>query len=414
MVDHAEQPKAPPAPRQAATDTPPPAGGERVAKALARAGVASRREVERYIADGRVTLNGRKLDTPAVKIEPSDVLCVDGLRIAAAEPTRVWRYHKPLGLVTSHQDPQGRPTVFEAMPPGLPRVISIGRLDLNSEGLLLLTNDGGLARALELPANGWVRQYRARAYGRATQEMLDGLKDGITVEGVAYGPVRARLDKVQRKAGDAEGSSANCWISVSLKEGKNREVRRVLEALGLKVNRLVRLAYGPFALTTLPLGALEEVGPRVIREQLAEFIAPDDMPTGARAATPLTLASPVRRAAPATPAPAAPGSVGDGVGAPPAKKVYKPGWAKPAKRLGRPAPTASAKRKATDKAAKRRSEGPAADAVLHAHPDITKPGAKGGPPRNAGARGRAARSGPAKASAGTKPTPKPQRPRPPR
>ncbi len=374
MVDHAEQPKAPLPPRQAATSQSPSAteGGERVAKALARAGVASRREVERYIAEGRITLNGRILDTPAVKIEPGDVLTVDGRPVAAAEPTRVWRYHKPVGLVTSNKDPQGRPTVFEALPPGLPRVISVGRLDLNTEGLLLLTNDGGLARALELPANALVRQYRARAYGRATQEMLDRLKDGITVEGVEYGPIRARLDKVQRKDGDTEGSSANCWISVSLQEGKNREVRRVLEALGLKVNRLVRLAYGPFALTTLPLGALEEVGPRVIREQLAAYIAPDDLPTGARAATPLTLA-PTRRAA-------APAPIGDGGVAPP-KKVYKPGWAKPAKKPNRPPPKASAKRQV---AAKRRNEGPAADAVVHARPAVTKSGVAPRPGRAAG------------------------------
>ena len=370
-----------------------------MAKALARAGVASRREVERYIAEGRVGLNGRTLDTPAVKIEPGDVLTVDGQRIAAAEPTRVWRYHKPVGLVTSHKDPQGRPTVFEALPPGLPRVISVGRLDLNTEGLLLLTNDGGLARALELPANALVRQYRARVYGRATQEMLDRLKDGITVEGVEYGPIQARLDKVQRGAGYTEGSSANCWISVSLKEGRNREVRRVLEALGLKVNRLVRLAYGPFALTTLPLGALEEVGPRVIREQLAAFIAPEDLPTGARAATPLTLA-PARRAATIP--------VGDGGVAPP-KKVYKPGWAKPAKKPNRAPPKASAKRQV---AAKRKSEGPAADAVVHARPTVTKPGVAPRPGRAAGpaGQGRAAGKGSAAPKAG--PARGPRTPRP--
>ena len=398
MVDHAEQPKAPPAPRQAATAPSPAhaAGGERVAKALARAGVASRREVERYIAEGRVGLNGRTLDAPAVKIEPGDVLTVDGQPVAAAEPTRVWRYHKPVGLVTSNKDPQGRPTVFEALPKGLPRVISVGRLDLNTEGLLLLTNDGGLARSLELPSNALVRQYRARAYGRATQAMLDRLKDGITVEGVEYGPIIARLDKVQRKDGYTEGSSANCWISVSLKEGKNREVRRVLEALGLKVNRLVRLAYGPFALTTLPLGALEEVGPRVIREQLAQFIAPEDLPTGARAATPLTLA-PARRAPLAVP-------VGDGGVAPP-KKVYKPGWAKPAKKLSRPPTKPSAKRQAADKAARRKSEGPAADAVVHARPSITKPGVA---PRPAKSPARTSRGGKAAPARGPR-TPRPAR-----
>jgi 23S rRNA pseudouridine2605 synthase len=295
-----------------------------VAKALARAGVASRREVERLIAEGRVTLNGRLLDTPAVRIGPGDVLSVDGAVVGAAEPTRVWRYHKPSGLVTTHRDPAGRPTVFDALPAHLPRVISIGRLDLNSEGLLLLTNDGALARALELPSSGWVRQYRARAYGRTTQAQLDTLKDGLTVEGVVYGPILARLDKVQRKAGAPAESSANVWISVSLTEGKNREVRRVLESIGLKVNRLVRLAYGPFALATLATGQVEEVGPRVIREQLADFIAPENLPTGISTAGPKAAVRATSRqsAGASTAAPI--------VSAEPApKKVYKAGWAKP-------------------------------------------------------------------------------------
>jgi len=296
-----------------------------VAKALARAGVASRREVERLIAEGRVSLNGRVLDTPAVRIGPGDALSVDGALVGAAEPTRVWRYHKPCGLVTTHRDPAGRPTVFDALPPHLPRVISIGRLDLNSEGLLLLTNDGALARALELPSSGWVRQYRARAYGRTTQAQLDTLKEGVTVEGVAYGPILARLDKVQRKAGAPVESSANVWISVSLTEGKNREVRRVLESLGLKVNRLVRLAYGPFALTTLGTGQVEEVGPRVIREQLAAFIAPENLPTGS---SPGASASRVRATSSQTAA--APSTAGVTIATePPPKKVYKAGWARP-------------------------------------------------------------------------------------
>jgi 23S rRNA pseudouridine2605 synthase len=251
--------------------------GERVAKALARAGVASRREVERFIAAGRVALNGKVLTTPAVKVEPGDILTVDGAVVSDAEPVRVFRYHKPVGLLTSHNDPQGRPTVFEALPEGLPRLISVGRLDLNSEGLLLLTNDGGLARALELPATGLQRRYRARARGRVTQERLDKLKDGVTVEGVRYGPIEATLDKAK------EGpQGANLWITVTLAEGKNREVRRVLESLGLKVNRLIRLSYGSFALGTLQVGEIEEVGPRVIREQLADFVAPEAMPKGDR------------------------------------------------------------------------------------------------------------------------------------
>ncbi|MGC1304951.1 MAG: pseudouridine synthase [Caulobacteraceae bacterium] len=345
MVDHVKEPKAPARQGQAETLQDASGGGERVAKALARAGVASRREVERYIAEGRVALNGRVLDTPAIKIGPGDVLTVDGATVAAAEPTRVWRYHKPVGLVTSHKDPHDRPTVFDALPPGLPRVISVGRLDLNSEGLLLLTNDGGLARALELPSSGWVRRYRARAYGRATQETLDRLQNGITVEGVVYGAIDAKLDKVQRRPGEVGDTPANCWITVSLKEGKNREVRRVLEALGLKVNRLVRLSYGPFALGTLALGSVEEVGPRVIREQLADHIAPENMPMGSR--TPAAIAAPGRR-------PTAPGVAEGGTGARPEKKVYKPGWAKPGKPKHLHAPP---KRKTVDRAPQSRPDG---------------------------------------------------------
>ena len=239
-------------------------GGDRVAKALARAGVGSRRDVERLIAEGRVALNGIALTTPAVKVDAGDVLTVDGKVVAETEPTRLFRYHKPVGLMTTHKDPQGRPTVFEALPAGLPRLISVGRLDLNSEGLLLLTNDGELARALELPGAGVQRRYRARAFGRVSQDKLDQLKDGITIDGVRYGAIEARLDKAK------EGpQGANLWITVTLAEGKNREVRRVLEHLGVKVNRLIRLSYGPFALGTLEVGEIEEVGPRVIREQLA-------------------------------------------------------------------------------------------------------------------------------------------------
>ncbi len=310
------------------------ADGDRVAKALARAGVASRREVERLIEAGRVALNGKVLTTPAVKVEAGDILTVDGKVVNEAEPARLFRYHKPLDLVTSHSDPQGRPTVFEALPKGLPRLISVGRLDINSEGLLLLTNDGGLARALELPQTGVVRRYRARARGRVTQEKLDTLKNGITVEGVHYGAIEASLDKAK------EGpQGANLWITVVLAEGKNREVRRVLEALGLKVNRLIRLSYGPLALGTLLPGEIEEVGPRVIREQFAPHIAPANLPKGDR---------------PLWKAPAAPAAAGPRRGAveldrgprtgrtgrpaqrsrkapaePAPKTEYKAGWAKP-------------------------------------------------------------------------------------
>ena len=254
---------------------------ERIAKRLARAGVASRREVERLVGLGKVAVNGRILDTPAVLVGKDDQITVEGRLIDAPQATRVWRYHKPVGLLTTHRDPEGRPTVFENLPEGLPRVISVGRLDINSEGLLLLTNDGELARALELPASGWVRRYRARARGKVTQARLDELKDGVTVDGVHYGPIEATLDKAKEG-----GSGANLWITVAITEGKNREVRRVLESLGLHVNRLIRLAYGPFQLGTLESGAVEEVGPRVIREQLADLIAPENLPQGDAVATP--------------------------------------------------------------------------------------------------------------------------------
>jgi 23S rRNA pseudouridine2605 synthase len=309
--------------------------GERIAKVLARAGVASRREVERLIEAGRVALNGQVLTTPAVKVEAGDILTVDGEVVTEAEPARLFRYHKPIDLVTSHKDPQGRPTVFDRLPPGLPRLISVGRLDINSEGLLLLTNDGGLARALEMPTTGIVRRYRARARGRVTQERLDTLKKGITVEGVHYGAIEATLDKAK------EGpQGANLWITVVLAEGKNREVRRVLEALGLKVNRLIRLSYGPFALATLAPGEVEEVGPRVIREQLAQHIAPQNLPKGDRPLwrAPAKVAAGPRRGAVEIGRPGVasrPGKPGQRprgpspAGETPRKKEYKAGWAKP-------------------------------------------------------------------------------------
>jgi len=243
------------------SETPSNPEAERIAKFLARAGVCSRRDAERLIAEGRVKLNGQVLDTPAVKVTSADKVAVDGRPIGAVEPSRMWRYHKPSGLVTTHRDPAGRATVFENLPPDMPRVISVGRLDLTSEGLLLLTNDGELARRLELPANGWLRRYRARAYGRVTQEELDTLKDGITVDGMRYGSIDAQLER---------GSGANSWITVSITEGKNREVRRVLDALGLKVNRLIRTSYGPFQLGTLQPGAVEEIPRKVLKEQLGK------------------------------------------------------------------------------------------------------------------------------------------------
>jgi 23S rRNA pseudouridine2605 synthase len=235
------------------------ARGERVAKWLARAGVASRRDAEQLIAEGRVRLNGAALTHPASFVESGDVVQVDGRVVDAPDRTRLWRYHKPDGLVTTHHDPQGRPTVFEKLPPGLPRVVSVGRLDLTSEGLLLLTNDGALARRLELPSNGWVRRYRVRVHGVPDEAALAGLARGVTIEGVRYGPIEAGLDSRQ---------GANAWLTVSLREGRNREVRRVMAFLGLPVTRLIRVSYGPFQLGALPRGATEEVPAKVLREQL--------------------------------------------------------------------------------------------------------------------------------------------------
>lgn len=235
--------------------------GERVAKVMARAGVCSRREAERLIGDGRVAVNGEVLVTPAFLVTPDDTVTLDGEPIAKADATRLWKFHKPQGLVTTHNDPQGRKTVFDALPDGLPRLISVGRLDLNSEGLLLLTNDGALARLLELPATGWARRYRVRAHGRVNERALQRLSKGTTVEGVEYGPVEA---KVETQKGH------NSWLMVSLREGKNREVRKVLETVGLTVNRLIRTSYGPFILGNMKQGVVEEVPAQVLRDQLGQ------------------------------------------------------------------------------------------------------------------------------------------------
>lgn len=233
--------------------------GERIAKRIARAGLCSRREAERLIAEGRVAVNGRRVETPALNVGPRDAITVDGRPLPEPEPARLWRFHKPRGLVTTHRDPQGRPTVFERLPPELPRVVSVGRLDLNSEGLLLLTNDGELARRLEHPSQGWVRRYRVRVHGAVDPARLVPLEKGITIDGIDYGPIKAAFERQQ---GD------NAWLTVSLREGKNREVRRVMEHLGWTVNRLIRVAYGPFQLGNLPRGAVEEVPRRVLRDQL--------------------------------------------------------------------------------------------------------------------------------------------------
>ncbi|MCX8281180.1 pseudouridine synthase [Phyllobacterium sp. 0TCS1.6C] len=247
--------------RRRAPDEAQPEEGERIAKRLARAGIASRREAETMIAAGRVSVNGKRLDSPALNVMRTDRIEVDGKPLPQKERTRLWLYHKPAGLVTTNRDPEGRPTVFESLPAEMPRVLSVGRLDINTEGLLLLTNDGGLSRALELPSTGWLRRYRVRAHGSVTQEKLDTLKDGIAVEGVFYGAIEATLEREQ---------GSNVWIMVGLREGKNREVKNVLGALGLSVNRLIRISYGPFQLGDLPEGAVREMKGRTLRDQLGD------------------------------------------------------------------------------------------------------------------------------------------------
>jgi 23S rRNA pseudouridine2605 synthase len=263
-------------------DNPKPEG-ERIAKLLARAGIASRREVERMIAEGRVALNGAKIETPATILPNLRGVTVDGKPVASAEPTRLFRFHKPSGLITAERDPAGRPTIYaalrNALPPGAPRLMPVGRLDLNTEGLLLLTNDGEFKRQLELPATGVPRTYRARTFGAVSQAQLEDLMDGITIEGVNYGPINANLE---RRTG------RNQWIELTLTEGKNREVRRVLEHLGLKVSRLLRTAYGPFVLGDLPRGAAVEVRKEEVerfRSSLKKLPAPSADTPGAVVAT---------------------------------------------------------------------------------------------------------------------------------
>jgi len=238
---------------------------ERIAKVLARAGLCSRREAERWIESGRVQVDDETLQTPAVTVTKENVILVDGNPLPERSESRLWRYHKPPGLVTSHKDPQGRQTVFEQLPKELGRVISVGRLDLNSEGLLLLTNDGELARKLEMPSTGWVRRYRVRVHGKVDDRKLQSLKDGITIMGVRYGAIDARQDENPKSSG-----GANVWLNVSLAEGKNREIRKVMEHLGLSVNRLIRVSYGPFHLGKIARGGVEEVSGKVLRDQVRD------------------------------------------------------------------------------------------------------------------------------------------------
>ncbi|ARU01473.1 pseudouridine synthase [Yoonia vestfoldensis] len=262
-------------------DTPQ---GDRIAKVLSRAGVASRRDAERMIAEGRVSVNGKVITSPALNVTEADRIVVDGKAMRAPEAPRLWLYHKPAGLVTTERDEKDRPTVFAALPADMPRVMSVGRLDLNSEGLLLLTNDGGVKRRLELPSTGWLRRYRVRINGSVSEAKLDVLRAGITVEGLRYQPMIVTFDRQQ---------GANAWLTVSLREGKNREIRRAMEAIGVTVNRLIRVSYGPFQLGNLEAGAVDEIKGRVLRDQLG---LPDKEPGNTAAKpTPTRVRRPVNR-----------------------------------------------------------------------------------------------------------------------
>jgi len=247
--------------------------GDRIAKVIARAGLASRREAERMIAAGQVSVNGKQITSPALNVTSADKIVVDGKEVGEPDRARLWLYHKPRGLVTTTADEKGRDTVFDALPDTLPRVMSVGRLDLNSEGLLLLTNDGELKRQLELPTAGWLRKYRVRVNGRPDDATLEPLRRGVVHEGEKFQPMDVRHDRQQ---------GANAWITIGLREGKNREIRRAMEMIGLKVNRLIRISYGPFLLRDLKPGAVEEIKQRVLREQLGLAPAASQKPKRTR------------------------------------------------------------------------------------------------------------------------------------
>jgi 23S rRNA pseudouridine2605 synthase len=296
------------------TQNPTPQG-DRIAKILARAGVASRREAERMIEARRVTVNGKTIDSPALNVTSSDRITVDGKPLKEPEPSRLWLYHKPAGLVTTTSDEQGRKTIYDELPEDLPRVMSVGRLDLNSEGLLLLTNDGGIKRKLELPATGWLRKYRVRINGRPQDKDFEPLRKGVTVEGERFQPMTITLDRQQ---------GANAWVTIGLREGKNREIRRAMEEIGYSVNRLLRVSYGPFQLGDLKPGQVEELRRRVVRDQLG-----------------LDLEDPAEAAKPKRPARRRPSMAGK-----PGKP--RPAEAKPGSRPGskpgsKPAPRSGAK-----------------------------------------------------------------------
>jgi 23S rRNA pseudouridine2605 synthase len=246
--------------------------GERIAKVLGRAGICSRREAERLIEEGRVKVDGKVITSPALNVTEANKITVDNKLVLAAEETRVWRYHKPAGTITTAKDPQGRPTVFEKMPPEMPRVVSIGRLDFNTEGLLLLTNDGELARHMELPANAWLRHYRVRVYGEVKPAKLAALEKGVTISGIEYDSIKVEVEKSKK---EDDTRSSNTWLLVTIREGKNREVRKIMEHMDLQVTRLIRTAFGPFPLGKLHRGAIEEIPPRALRGALGKFFDRD-------------------------------------------------------------------------------------------------------------------------------------------